>query len=291
MERHPGPAEPERGITRTELELVIRRAAELYTREAESDDQVSEAELMRIAAELGLPAQHVRQALYELPVTPTGTSRLDRWYGPPVVQGTRVVPGAPDPVMDRLEEYLATREFLQLLRRQKGRALFAPADDAISNVTRAVRRPARHWHIARSRRVAVAVRPMPEEGSHVQVELDVAQQRNRAFRTGLAGGTLIALPFAVLAGSSAAIVMVDVAGGAPAAFAAALSSAGVLAGGVAAGVAAGRARFQARVDNARLELASLMDRLESGGTLDPPAAPWVRSLRARIGGVLRGSGG
>jgi hypothetical protein len=288
MERHPAPPESERGITRTELELVIRRAAELYTREAESADHVSETELMRIAAELGLPAHHVRQALYELPVTPTGTSRLDRWYGPPLVHGTRVVPGTPDPVLDRLEEYLATREFLQLLRRQKGRALFAPADDAISNMTRAVRRPARHWHIARSRRVAVAVRTMPDQGSHVQVEIDVAQQRRRAFSAGLAGGSLIALPFAVLAGSSAGMVMVDVAGGAPAAIAAALSGASVMAGGVAAGVAAGRARFRARVESARLELASLMDRLESGGTLDPPAAPWVRSLRARVGGVLRG---
>lgn len=284
------PSEPERGITRTELELVIRRAAELYTRESDAHDEVTEAELLRIAAELGLPDRHVRQALYELPAISTSPGRLDRWYGPPYLQETRVVDGAPEPIMDRLEEYLATREFLQLLRRQKGRAVFAPADDAISNMTRAVRRPGRHWHVARSRRVAVATRPMPEDESHVKIELDMAQQRSRAFTSGLAGGTLVALPFAALAGLSAGGVTLDVAGAAPAAFAAALSGAGVLAAGVTAGVAAGRARFKARVDSARLELASLMDRLESGGPLDPPPAPWLRSLRSRISDSLLGSG-
>ncbi|NIP83946.1 MAG: hypothetical protein GWM90_33845, partial [Gemmatimonadetes bacterium] len=54
---------------------------------------------------------------------------MDRWFGPPAVVGTRVVPGSPLAVVDRLEDYLVTREFLQVLRRQGEKAVFSPADD------------------------------------------------------------------------------------------------------------------------------------------------------------------
>lgn len=289
MENPPSPAEPGRGITRRDLEVVIRRAAELYTRETDADEHLTEAEVLRIAEELGLPSRHVRRALYELPATPAADARVDRWYGRSMVQGTRVVPGPPAPVMDRLEEYLVTREFLQLVRRQGEKAAFAPADDAISSVARAVRRPKRQWQIARSRRVLVEVRPMPGEDSHVRLEIDLAQQRRRAFRGGIAGGLFLGLPLAALVGVPVGGVMFDLAGGPAAAVAAVTTALGTLGGTTAAGIAVGRARFRTRVDNARLEMAALLDRLERGGKLDPPSAPWVRGLRSRVAGTLRGS--
>jgi hypothetical protein len=287
MERQPPQDEPERGITRTDLELVIRRAAELYTREAESDDQLSEAEVLRIADELGLPQRHVRSALYELPAPAAEDARLRRWYGPAQVQGTRVVAGAPPLVLDRLEEYLVTREFLQLLRRQGHRAVFSPADDTISSLARAVRRPHRHWQIARSRRVLVAVRPMPDEASHVRIDLDVAEQRERALKAGIAGGVALGIPLAAILGLPASAVVFELAGGPAAAVAALGTGATALGASIAAGMAVGRARFANRIDKARTELAALLDRLEAGGRLEPPAAPWVRGLRSRISGTAK----
>jgi hypothetical protein len=285
------PAEPGRGITRTDLELVIRRAAELYTREADSDEQLTEAEVFRIAEDLGLPSRHVRQALYELPTAPPAGTRIDRWYGPPLVQGTRVVPGVPGPVMDRLEEYLVTREFLQLVRRQGEKAAFTPAEDAISSVARAVRRPNRSWHIARSRRVLVEVRPMPQDESHVRLEIDLSRQRQRVVRTGIAGGIVLGLPLATILAVPVGGVAFDLAGGPAAALAAVSTAVTTLGGAAAAGVAIGRARFRNRVDNARLEIAALLDRLERGGRLEPPPAPWIRGLRSRISGAVRGGPG
>jgi hypothetical protein len=288
MERAPPPDEPERGITRSDLELVIRRAAELYTREAESNDHLSEAEVLRVADELGLPQRYVRQALYELPTTaPEGTG-LGAWYGPVRVQETRVVPGPPPPVMDRLEEYLVTREFHQLLRRQPYRAAFAPADDTISNLARAVRRPQRHWQIARSERVFVEVRPMPEDTSHVRVELDLARQRKRAVTASVAGGVAVGVPLAALLGLPVGALVFDLAGGPAAAAAAIAAGATSLGGSIAAGMAIGRARFTSRIERARMEIAALLDRLEGGSRLDPPPAPWVRGLRSRISGALKG---
>ncbi len=275
------------GISREQLQLVIRRAAELYTAEADASDRLSEEEVLRIADELGLPGRHVRQALYELPQRPPGDGWIDRFYGPPSVAGTRVVPGDPEAVMDRLEDYLVTREFLQVLRRHGGKAAFSPADDAISNVARAVRRPQRQWQIARSRRVLVDARAVADKESHVRLELDVQPQRRKAVASGIIGGALVGLPFAAGAFFPVGHIVVDVAGDA-AAYAAGLA-AGISAFGasVASGVAIARSRFRAKVDDARLEIASLLDRLEGGRTLDPPPAPWLRSLRSRIAQTLK----
>jgi hypothetical protein len=276
-----------RGISQRELQLVIRRAAELYTAESDRHERLSEAEVLRIADELGLPGKHVRQALYELPRTPQDGGWVDRWYGPPGVVGTRVVPGDPATVLDRLEQYLVTREFLQVLRRQGGRAAFSPADDAISNVARAVRRPPRQWQIARSRRVLVEVRPMVEEESHVRLEIDVDGQRRKAVTSGLVGGALVGLPLAAGAFFPVGHMVFDVAGDAAAYAAGLAAGASAFGASLATGLAVARSRFRARIDGARLEIAGLLDRLEGGRTLDPPPAPWLRSLRSRIADTLR----
>jgi hypothetical protein len=285
------PAAEGRGITRADLQQVIRRAAELYTEESDADEHLSESEVLRIADELGLPGRHVRQALYELPRGRGEEGVLERWFGPPAVVGTRVVPGEPGQVIDRLEDYLVTREFLQVLRRQGEKAVFSPADDAISNVARAVRRPQSQWQIARARRVLVEARPIPEDESHVRLEVDVGNRRNAAVTGGLVGGVVLGLPLAAGAFFPVGHIVLDIAGDAAGYAAGLVAGAGAFAASVSAGVAIARRRFTARLDDARLEIAGLLDRLEGGRTLDPPPAPWLRSLRSRIGDVLRGDDG
>ncbi len=282
------PREPGEEITRRQLPLVIRRAAELYTSDAEGDDRLSEAEVLRVADELGLPGRYVRQALYELPPDRGETGLVDRWYGPEHVQGTRVVRGVPAEVMDRLEEYLVTREFLQVLRRQGGKAAFTQADDAISNVARAVRRRQGQWQIARSRRVLVEVRPMPSNESHVRLELDVGHHRRHAVTRGIAGGALIGLPLAAGVFFPVGHLFLASAGDTAAYAAGVAAGASAFAASVTSGIVVARHRFRSRLDAARLEIAGLLDRLEGGRRLDPPPAPWLRSLRSRITGTLKG---
>lgn len=283
-----GSGEVERRITRGDLELVIRRAAELYTREADADERLSEAEVLRIAEELGLPDRHVRQALYELPRGAAEQAFMDRWYGSAALVDTRVINAPPPQVLSRLEDYLVTREFLQVLRKQGGRAAFHPADDAISNMARAVRRPQRSWQIARARRVLVEAREMPERASHVRIELDLGEQRRKAVTGGAVGGAVVGI---ITGGPLAAGTFFSLAPGLPGealAMGAALLAGGLgFGGGLTAGLAVGRATFRTRVESARLELAGLLDRLQSGGRLDPPPAPWLRSLRSRIADTLR----
>ena len=285
-----GDQAPAPRITREDLQLVIRRAAELYTEETDADERLSEAEVLRIADELGLPGRHVRQALYELPRHRGREGPVERWFGPEAVVGTRVVPGEPSVVMDRLEDYLVTREFLQVLRRQGEKAVFNPADDAISNVARAVRRPQRQWQIARARRVRVEARPIQEDESHVRLEVDVGNRRTRAVTGGIVGGVLVGVPLAAGAFFPVGHLVIDVAGDAAGYAAGLVAGAGAFAASVSTGVAVARARFRARVEDARLEIAGLLDRLEGGRRLDPPPAPWLRSLRSRIADTLRPDG-
>ena len=275
------------GISREDLQLVIRRAAELYTEETDADERLSETEVLRIADELGLPGRHVRQALYELPRNRGSEGAVDRWFGSPAVVGTRVVPGKPSEVMDRLEDYLVTREFLQVLRRQGEKAVFNPAEDAISNVARAVRRPQRQWQIARARRVLVEARPIPEGESHVRLEVDVGNRRIRAVTGGIVGGALVGVPLAAGAFFPVGHIVADIAGDAAGYAAGLVAGASAFATSVGAGMAVARARFRSRVEDARLEIAGLLDRLEGGRTLDPPPAPWLRSLRSKIADTLR----
>lgn len=276
------------GITRAQLQLVIRRAADLYTVEADADERLSEAEVFRIADELGLPGRHVRQALYELPRgEDEGRRWLDRWYGPRAMVATRVAPGTPEQVVDRLEDYLVTRELLQVVRRKGGKASFSPADDAISNVARAVRRSGSQWQLSRSRRVLVEARPMPGEESHVRVEIDVESQRRKAVTSGIVGGALVGLPLAAGAFFPVGFLAFEVMGDAAAYAAGLAAGAGTFGASVASGMAIARSRFRTRMGSARLEIASLLDRLEGGRALEPPPAPWLRGLRSRIAGTLR----
>jgi hypothetical protein len=133
-----------RAITRRDFEAVIRRAAELSSAEAEGlEEALSEDEVIRIATELGLPDKYVRQALFELPeLSPASVGRGD-YFGEPVLSATRVVPGRAQEMLRRMEDYLTTREYLQVVRRRADRAFFVPAEDAISNLARGLLRPSR----------------------------------------------------------------------------------------------------------------------------------------------------
>ncbi|HEX7051507.1 MAG TPA: hypothetical protein VF188_14975 [Longimicrobiales bacterium] len=281
MERESPITQNDRGITRRDLEAVIRRAAELYASEADAEERISEAELFRIAAELGLPSRHVRQALIELP-TGAEASLLDQLCGSAVVAAARIVPGDAERTAARLEEYLTSHEYLQLQRRQPGRSWYAPAEDAISKIARNFSRPKARCHVARARRTLVAVQPVDADASGIRVEIDLTNHRKTAVggATSLCGGlgALIGAGLAFAAGSAAG----DLAGTAAAVSAATLTFGGATATGIAAGIAVARAGFRRRVAAARTELEGLLDRLERGGPLEPPPAPWRRRLRARL---------
>lgn len=268
-----------RSISRRDFEVVIRRAAELASTEADdSDESLTEDEAIRIATELGLPARYVRRALYELP----GLEEPETdpgWFPDPVLTSSRVVPGRADAMLRQIEDYLSTREYLQVVRRRPGRAFLMPADDAISNLARGLLRPSRRYHMARARRIVVSVRPLDEGTAHVQFAMDMSDQRRSAIRTGWTLGSIGGL---MVGGIAAGIIAsldlptaVQTAGSI-------MAFASGFAGSVAATLTASRAALRRKLTAARFELDGLLDRAEYGERLEPPPAPWRRRLQQRL---------
>ncbi|MGH7503839.1 MAG: hypothetical protein ACREL7_19090 [Longimicrobiales bacterium] len=285
--RKPAPAgtgakpDETRAITRRDFEAVIRRAAELSANEAEegAEETLSEDEVVRIAAELGLPMHNVRRALYELPETEGAAATADSWFGPTMLTATRVVPAHADVMRRRLEDYLTTREYLQVVRHREGRMVLMPAEDAISQVARGLLRPSRRFHLARARRVVMGVRPLDDTKAHVQIVTDMGDQRKTAVRTGaffgITGGLVAGGVGAALAST---IGLPPIAESAVQIAAFATGFGGTLAGAI----AATRAAFRSKLRAARVELEGLLDRAETSDRLDPPAAPWQRRLQKRF---------
>ena len=271
-ESTPGP--PGRALARTDIEAVIRRATELTLAEAEARDEISEDELVRIAAEVGLSTHHVRRALHERPSLQVRPRWYDRWFGSPLLAETRAVGTRADAALRGLENYLCTREYLQVVRRRPSEIAFIPADDAFSRVARAFTRPSGRFHLARARRVVLDVRPLEPESAHVRIETDFSGERVRYVRT----GGLVGMALGLAAGG----VIELIAGG--------LSGLGVAAGTAAGGgigFSTAAHYFRARLANARLEIAHLLDRVETGQRLEPPPPPWRRNLQERLFGTRR----
>jgi hypothetical protein len=272
----------QRAITRRDFEVVIRRAAELSAGEAEGDEEsLSEAEVIRIATELGLPARHVRQALFELPEIAAPEVGREDYFGQPVLTATRVVPGRAEDQLRRIEDYLTTREYLQTVRRRADRAFFMPADDAISNLARGLLRPSRRYFLSRAHRVIVSVRPIEESQAHVQIAVDLSDQRKQAVRSGWIAGSFLGA--VIGGGASLAVVLADLPSAAAVAAHITAFAAG-FAGTLTASLATSRAAFRRALAGAKFELDGLLDRAEHGQSLEPPPAPWRKRIQQKLMG-------
>ncbi len=284
-DKSPSPYVRESGVTRRNLELVIRRAVELSA-QGDPEERLADDEVVRIAAELGLPARSVRQAMYEVPPEPHEPSLTEKLFGADSISGTRAVTGEARSVLIRLEKYLTIREYMQIRRRVEDGIVFMPADDTVSTVVRLVFRSSSRYHIARIPQVAVYVRPLEPGWSHVRFDLDVSEKRRVAVSQTVVGGTVMGL----LLGAGGAIAIVTFAAISSAVLLPSIAVAAGLAGfaaGFAGILAASRARYRNWVHGAREELAALLDRAEYGESLEPPPAPWWQKIQNKIGTIPR----
>ena len=251
-------------VSRDRLELVIRRAAELYAREAETGDFLSETEVLRIAEELGLPPRLARQALFEIPggegAEDAGLAR--RWMGDAEVVATRAIAAPEGSVARAIQEHLVRKEYLSVVRNRGGRMTLAPAGDFASAIARGFRRSGKRHLIARSESVNVALRPLDSDSSHVMVDVDLTNKRGEYLTGGLLGGAAVG---ATVGGTAFAAIAAAMGGvGAPEA-ALLASGAGLvgLAAGVGAGVKMAAASFRKRLRIARTEIEGVLDRVEA----------------------------
>ena len=269
-----------RGLTRREFDAVIRRAAELSSSEAEQGEgALNEAELFRIAREVGLSERHVRTALSEVRSAQPVGGTLDRIFGPAYLRAVRVVPGTPKDLHHALDEFLSGTQLLQPVRRSPVMMHYRPALDWASQIARAASFASRKYYVASANSVEVHLEAVDEKSTLVELVVEPGTRGDAMGGAFGGGGTVgtasgIGLAFAVTATGGALALAVPL---------------GVVAGGaIFAGMAAALGQsHKKKLLEVQAEIEGLLDRLEMGETLEPPPASWRRWVKRQFHGVAR----
>lgn len=220
---------PERRISPEQFEAVIRRAAELQSREGEgaAGEGIAESEAVRIAREIGISPANVHRALAEVSAESGGPPTLaERIFGPGWVRASRTVPGEAEAVFAHIDEYLTEREWLAPLRRFPGRTIYTKAGGLdLARILGSARASLRGdqpivgagFKLKKARRVEAAVQPLADGSTHVSLAADVGNSRTGFAVATVAGGggtgMAVAMILAIAVDPAAALLGVPVLGG------------------------------------------------------------------------------
>jgi hypothetical protein len=257
--------EPGQGryLTRHDLETVIRRAAELEAAAGSTVPELSEADVVRIAHEVGLSEANIRRALAEH--GGGGGLLAERGWisgvcGPGLLTASRVVQRPAEEVKLEMEAHFESNESLRLVRRTRTESLWEPDKGVVASFQRGLSDLfGRGYQLAKKGRVGLQVVPLSEESCQVSMTMDLCTARSGWFwGLGVAVGAPVALmTIAVVFASPIPDVWVALA---PAPLAATLSLA--------------RAGYRRALARVRLILDGLLDRVEHDDPLEPRRTSW-----------------
>jgi len=258
-------------LTRQDLEAVIRRATELEA-EAGKTPELSEADVLRIAAEVGLSEANTRRALAEYRAnTPGGVLLAERGWvarlcGSGLVTSARTVGRPAEEVRQELEAHFRENESLRIVRRTKTGSLWEPESGVVASLMRGFDLLGRGYQLAKKgKAVELRVVPLGEDSSRVSLTIDLTNDRAGWFW--LLGVGL---------GAPATLAAIGIVASAPDIpnLAIALSPA-FLAGTI----SLARAGYRRAVEKMRLVLDGLLDRVEHDEPLAPPRPSWRDLLK------------
>jgi hypothetical protein len=257
-------------IDRAAVDRILARALELQASgPGDTQEQLTEAQLLDLAREVGLDAMNLRQALAEertRVAVPEERGMLATLYGGAFASAQRTVRGTPTQVLKALDDWMQRQEGLTAQRYfGSERIVWEARRDLVGLVKRAV--SGRGHALARASDVsatAIAIDP-----ARVLVRLDarllgyraLMAQQNVALTGGglVIGGVLAVLSFPLFAVAAPVVVMAP------------------------AGFAAARGSHQRTVARAQIALEQVLDRLERGEAGRPPSLLSMLAAAARRG--------
>ncbi len=260
-------------LGRAALERVLARAAELQARTAEPPDGLTDSQLLELGNEVGLSADHLRQAIAEersRVATPAESGVVASWFGSGVAAASRVIKGTPDEVLQTVDAWMQREELLRIRRRLSDRLTWEARRDFIGSVQASFNLGGRAYALHPATEVGVTVVPVDAGRVLVRLDADFGSGRRQSI------------------GWASAVAGVGVAGGAGVVALASMSAeagALLLGGGIGAGwtllsgiAAAAVARAQRnKVARGQLALEQVLDRLEHG-EIKPPKSPLLDFL-------------
>ena len=265
-------------IDRAALERIIQRAAELQAGEMDTGDGLSEQDLLKLGADVGIPGRFLRQAMHE--ETSRGGAESargawSRWAGPKLVHAARVVPGDRHTLEQALEEWMTDSEALAVKRRLPDRTLWEAQKGLFAQMKRGLGVGGKSYHLAQAAEISVSVTTLEDGYCHVALSADVSNTQHAA----LSGATAVAATGVLVSIVLLALVPVAIPGF--------LILPGAIGVGIGAGIPQVHRRQAARV---QLALEQVLDGLERGEIRPRPALAGPRaSAFGRIADELKKS--
>ena len=176
-------------ISREALDRIIQRAAELQTGERDIGEGLTEAELVALGNDVGIPARYLKQALLE-ERTRTPEERPRPWslVGPARLEAHRVVPGDRGGVERALSLWMEDQELLRVKRRYPDRTTWEPQVGFIASMQRGLRAGGKTYALTRAEEIAGHVTQLEPGFCHVRLVADVRNLR----RGRIAGASVLA---------------------------------------------------------------------------------------------------
>jgi hypothetical protein len=277
----PAPADSPGGslapLDRAALERVLARATELQAKLADAPDELTEKELLELGSEVGISAEHLRQALAEertRVVLPEETGVVGSWFGSTVAAASRVVPGTPAEILGQIDNWMQRQELLRVRRRIGERLTWEARRDFMGSMQASFNIGGRPYALTPAAEVGATVVPVDASRVLVRLDADFGASRTRNVRwAGVTAGLGVT--------SGAGVVALASLSAEPGALliGAAVGSLWTAIAGVAA-TAIARAQRR-KVSRGQLALEQILDRLEHGEMRSPrsPILDFLSSVR------------
>lgn len=191
----------EKRLTPAEVEMVLRRAAELNarrrTRGSQEGTSISPEVLVQVAAAAGIPEGDVRRALWDLASEKTAEPHTlaRKLYGPARLRAVREVERDADVTREYLESLLRLEQGLKLRRKTEASSLY-DAGDMVGVVRRALDFSG-HRTLLKAHSVELRIEDVDEERCGANLTADVSNQRGEYLSLGGILGATFALPLAI----------------------------------------------------------------------------------------------
>ncbi len=238
-------------LERAALERVLARAAQLQAAEADTGEMtLTEAQILDVGKEVGIPAQHIRQALAEersRVEVPVESGRVAALFGSATVFATRTVRGAPAMLFDKLDDAMQREESLRVKRRFADRVTWEPRGGLATEMRRVLNVGGHGYRLARAHEVSATIIAVDAERSIVRLDASLANVRSQR----IAGGSGVAVAGGVTGGILVALGVMTAVAALP------------LAAGLVGGYFIARSHGP-QVAGAQLALEQMLDRLERG---------------------------
>lgn len=188
-------------LTRKQVELILRRTAELEQREETALDTLTPQDLERVADELGMSQAALHQALAEsragVLVPAEERTLVDQVFGGRIIEARRFVPGAVANLRAAVDQFLHEQGFE--IKRNLGHAqIWEAGRDWWTRLRRAFRAGA--YRLPRDVEIESRVMEVPGGPHPVLVALRVDAGRARSSRVGAAAASVVAGAAAIAGG-------------------------------------------------------------------------------------------